>query len=618
MPEPIQLKKQILQEEIRILQHYIEEGQKRPDTNQTYIKIELSQNKTYLAQKEFSLAEISKASDLLTKRKLLHESEAETLALQESLFAKNWKEFPLKEFLVKRIPNALESFTNCAPKAVVEIFIPKELKYAPNPTAKGFVRDATKAPSALIAWATGQQIGSMDYTYDTFLLVGTFSKMTCKTALIFGGGVVSALPSSALSRVSNYICEIPSRALTKLSRDFQDSKREQIKSLVNTTVPELNIDRLLDSEASKMLIEAMQQIHNLNIENINVVSLASDSIETLKPGRAVRFFKKNNFTHSTEALKDKYKFHQGEIDNLSNLITPQSETPLSDVEKTANEALYNGIEESIKLGVKDIVFSLVETTMHEIEKKELLHLYASLKTETAYFVIKSITAEIIRIAYESKVLKQDSEPSLNTKLIAKTTHEYHKSYITTKEQYDFLLEHLSYDILIDSVYASLIKTLTTDVLGTLLGIVTQTEFWIDPDRPSFSSIFVDKFLGRNIDAFQNTHHFIDGPLNSLLPQGYGRSFLKQFTKSYFETYALAPAARVVEDIPSTLRKSDFGKSDYISDKALHIIDKIPYMDTKKDYGMSDFMSNHTASMEDDFIALREESGKLGLPPHDEL
>lgn len=225
MEKLVELKKEKLEKEIILLKHYTNSSL---DTDDLYIRIEHVKNKTLIAEKEFSLSEIT-GEQKAEKRLALHQEEENYLNEVESKLWKNWNEFPLGEFIIQRIPNFMEALRPGIIKSAVEVLLPDELRNAENPTSKAFVRDGTKIFDAIWKWHDGQQIGYSKYSFDDFLLIGTVSKILCKLSLIFGLGSSVPLPIADLSRASNYICEVPSRLLTKIHRLHQDTfSKEEI------------------------------------------------------------------------------------------------------------------------------------------------------------------------------------------------------------------------------------------------------------------------------------------------------------------------------------------------------------------------------------------------------
>ncbi|MCH9753990.1 MAG: hypothetical protein K0T99_03730 [Alphaproteobacteria bacterium] len=131
-------------------------------------------------------------------------------------------------FVLKRIPNLYESSVNVLYKSGVEAFLSENILSASNPTVTSFVRDITKITAAATSYYYGYQVGGTKYYFDEFLLLGSIVKPLCKTAFI--AGLSGYMGVSYAARSSNYICETPSRLLTKIHREYQDTfSREDIE-----------------------------------------------------------------------------------------------------------------------------------------------------------------------------------------------------------------------------------------------------------------------------------------------------------------------------------------------------------------------------------------------------
>jgi hypothetical protein len=633
MPDINQIKVSILNTEIQILKHHIEKAKNISDQ---CIQREYSHNKTLLAQKEFSLAEMTGQKDLQEKRKTLYEAEGNELALEENLFLKNWAEFPLGDFFRERVPNSIEALIGSLPKSVAEVFLPDDLKNDPNPTTRSFVRDVTKIPGALTSWYIGQQIGSTKYHFDGFLLSGTLIKTSCKTSMIFG--LSTAIPMNVLSRISNYVCEMPSRVLTKISRDYQDSIHDiglEINTLIGQAAQSLELAPLSTSIASTILKEMDEFLQGVGIHH-NLIETIENILSELPPQELTTFSltKKKN-TYSSEEMTTRFNEKKQDI-----LLLNSKVIALKDKSAPRTQNLdEKGIYDNIKSGIEYSVLSLVENVIFSLEEDNLTHIYASLKTSSAYFAIKSLTKSMIET-----ILHQESEIGayseftydfhINTTSLSEDILDHYKSEITYYDTLNFLKDNLSSDLVKNAFYASIAKTLTTDFLGSVFGILTQTQYWTQNDLPAFTTLLSDKILGKKTKGFEKTDHLIESLLDSIpsfsateyikntLPYATekSKSFVKQFLKSISDTYLLSPPARYAEDGLMLVKNSDLAKSSYAKNKALHLVDN--FIDTKKNHGISDFISNYTSnntdSLESNLALAQEEAGKLGLQQHDEF
>jgi hypothetical protein len=640
MPDINQIKIATLNTEIQILKHHIE---KTKNTSDQRIQIEHAHNKTLLAQKEFSLAEMTDQKNLQEKRKTLYEVESNTLSLEENLFLKNWEKFPLGNFLRARVPNSIEALISSIPKSLVEaLFVSDELKSDPNPTVRAFVRDITKIPSALISWHIGQQIGSTKYHFDGFLLAGTMIKTSCKTTMIFG--LSTSIPMNALSRLSNYVCEVPSRVLTRVSRDYQDSIHDlglEINTLIGQAAQSLELSQLSNSTASVILKEMHELLQGVDV-NHNLVEIIENILSELPAQELKRFLSnKKGGTYSSEEMTTRFNEKKQDILLLNKKNIALKDRSNSRTQDLDGEAIEKGIYDNIKSGIEYSVLSLVENVAYSLEEDNLAHIYASLKTNSASFAMKILTKNMIDIIlHQESEIRADSALKynlhMNTTSLSADILDHYKSETTYYDTLSFLTEKLSLGLFTNAVYTSMVKTLTTDVLGASLGTLTQTEYWTKKDLPAFKTLFFDKLRGSKTHGFKDTHHLMDSLVESIPSFGAleytksslpgaekilqtSKSFVKQFLKSISDTYLLSPPARWAEDGFMLTKDSDLAKSSYVSNKVLHIVDNL--IDTKKNYGVydciSNYISNNTDTLESNLAIVQEEAGKLGLQ-HDEL
>ena len=165
--------------------------------------------------------------------------------------------YQILEYLWERIPNLEETVTTSGYKAVIEtIILPDSLLAHPNPTIKSFIRDIMKLPSVLTAWYYGYKVGGTKYHYDEYLVAGAIFKPTCKIAFIFSTSEFLGIEIS--SRISNYLCEAPSRALTTISRQYQDMAEKNPDTMRDTNkflffIENLTLDLGFESILSSMI-----------------------------------------------------------------------------------------------------------------------------------------------------------------------------------------------------------------------------------------------------------------------------------------------------------------------------------------------------------------------------
>lgn len=158
------------------------------------------------------------------------------------------------DYLWKRVPNSQEVFTTCSIKAILEILINNELTQSPNPTIATFIRDSMKVPSSLISYYYEQKIGGTQYHYDEFILAASVIKPVCKLGFIATAGATGFIGLTVASRVSNYVCEIPSRLLTKISREVQDSNKEMsLREKCAFLLESVNLESTSESTLSAIL-----------------------------------------------------------------------------------------------------------------------------------------------------------------------------------------------------------------------------------------------------------------------------------------------------------------------------------------------------------------------------
>ena len=163
------------------------------------------------------------------------------------------------EYVWERVPNFEETGTTSAYKSIIEVlFVPKELLDHTNPTVRSFVRDTIKIFSVATAYYYGYKVGGTKYHYDEYLLAGAIFKPICKAAFIgLTSGVFDVLAQSTASRVSNYLCETPSRALTTISRARQDEYHNNPETANSKTDIEFLIENLTLDLAWESTISAV-------------------------------------------------------------------------------------------------------------------------------------------------------------------------------------------------------------------------------------------------------------------------------------------------------------------------------------------------------------------------
>lgn len=125
------------------------------------------------------------------------------------------------DYGVKRIPNYQESTALVLGKSAVEVFLPERFKQTHNPTSTTFIRDSFKVIPMIYLYSQGAQVGKSGYYYDEFLLAASVVKPLCKISIILP--LSKTLGTDIAGRSANYICETPSRLLTKVHREYQDT-----------------------------------------------------------------------------------------------------------------------------------------------------------------------------------------------------------------------------------------------------------------------------------------------------------------------------------------------------------------------------------------------------------
>jgi hypothetical protein len=128
------------------------------------------------------------------------------------------------EWCWARVPNTYELFVGSLPLAALynigEYYFQK--LDSGNPTTKSVVRDGTKIISAAFSWWSESEIGGTHVKYDVGNLYGSVGKFSVK-ALIITSYEQFYGPESlvGISRVSNYLGEIITRAFALISKEKQ-------------------------------------------------------------------------------------------------------------------------------------------------------------------------------------------------------------------------------------------------------------------------------------------------------------------------------------------------------------------------------------------------------------
>jgi len=151
--------------------------------------------------------------------------------------------YSIGKYLYERIPNWEETFTTSAYKSVIEAaLVPEALLNNPNPTIKSFVRDIMKLPSILTAYYYGYRFGGTKYVYDEYLVAAAIFKPVCKVSFMMASSGYFGVETSG--RIANYLCETPSRALTTISRKWQDLQQESPETLEGQTKGSFFLDSM--------------------------------------------------------------------------------------------------------------------------------------------------------------------------------------------------------------------------------------------------------------------------------------------------------------------------------------------------------------------------------------
>lgn len=130
------------------------------------------------------------------------------------------------DFIFKRLPNVAEVITSSASQAVIDTLFGRfKTAFGDNPTASTVTRDVSKLPTVYANMYNNNTLGHTDVVYDIGAVYSHTSKTACKLSVILTLTTISEIETGNAGRSANYICEIPNRFLSIVSRERQREEK---------------------------------------------------------------------------------------------------------------------------------------------------------------------------------------------------------------------------------------------------------------------------------------------------------------------------------------------------------------------------------------------------------
>ena len=179
----------------------------------------------------------------------------------------------VSNFAWKRVPNWHEVATINGVNSFIDLALSSWLvAFGTHPASKNIIRDLTKLPSIALLSYNGEEVGNTGYHYDSGYLAGSVVKIACKAITIWGAYAWGQTNIETTSRISNFICEVPSRFLILASMDRQkrDATEVNLFKYILQNVELLWLGEALFESFPKVFISDMlgEGVKKLGLKNI--------------------------------------------------------------------------------------------------------------------------------------------------------------------------------------------------------------------------------------------------------------------------------------------------------------------------------------------------------------